>query len=399
MKRLFILGATGSIGLQTIDIIRANPKDYSLEAFSFNNNLEKALEIIEEFNPSLVATPNDHNYQFLKKSYPNIKIEKNILMVVTHKKDENNKDDFVVNALVGSVGLIPSKETLMAGRTLLIANKESLVMEGDLLMKLAAEKNLKIVPIDSEHSAIMQVSELCNKKEISKLLLTASGGSLYHLKRSELKDVTIEQALKHPNWKMGSKITIDSATLMNKGSEIIEACYLFNTTPRNIEVVIHPESIIHSMVEFIDHSVIAQLAVSDMRIPILYALNHPHHKENNLSKTLDFQTFKTLHFETLDNKRFPCVEFAIDAFNKKGFYPTILNAANEAAVKLFLDKKITFDQIEIIIKNTIEKATQNVWQIIGNYPYAFEHIMKVDEIIKTYIYKEYQIEGGKYENI
>ncbi len=399
MKRLFILGATGSIGLQTIDIIRANPKDYSLEAFSFNNNLEKALEIIEEFNPSLVATPNDHNYQFLKKRYPNIKIEKNILMVVTHKKDENNKDDFVVNALVGSVGLIPSKETLMAGRTLLLANKESLVMAGDLLMKLAAEKNLKIVPIDSEHSAIMQVSELCNKKEISKLLLTASGGSLYHLKRSELKDVTIEQALKHPNWKMGSKITIDSATLMNKGFEIIEACYLFNTTPRNIEVVIHPESIIHSMVEFIDHSVIAQLAVSDMRIPILYALNHPHHKENNLSKTLDFQTFKTLHFEILDNKRFPCVELAIDAFNKKGFYPTILNAANEAAVKLFLDKKITFDQIEIIIKNTIEKATQNVWQIIGNYPYDFEHIMKVDEIIKTYIYKEYQIEGGKYENI
>ena len=395
MRRLFILGATGSIGTQTLDIIRSNASKYQLEAFSFNDNLERAVAIIEEFHPTLVATPNAYNVQELKKKYPSLRVENDILTVVYYKKEENNHNDSVINALVGSAGLIPSQKTLEEGRNLLLANKESLVMAGDLLMTLAKAKGVKIVPIDSEHSAIMQVSENNNKKEISRLILTASGGALYNLKKEQLKNVTIEDALNHPNWKMGAKITIDSATMMNKGFEVIEACYLFDIAPNNVTVTIHKESIVHSMVEFIDHSVIAQMAVSDMRLPILYALEHPHHVKNDLTKSLDFSNFLTLHFEPLDDERFSLVKEAINAFNKKGFYPTILNAANEVAVKLFLDKIISFDKIETIIKETMEKP----WLEFKDYPYDFHHIMIVDQYIKSTIDNQYRTKGGKYANI
>ncbi len=381
MVNYIILGATGSIGTQTLDIIKEN-KD-NLLAFSYGNNINVAMKIIEEFSPKYVGCKNEADELILKEKFPNITIcsGPNANNFIASLKD----DAKVVNALVGSVGLSPTIKAIEAHHDVLLANKEALVVGGSIVMKLAKDHNVKIIPIDSEHSAIYQLLLGHNNSEVNKIILTASGGSLRNLKKDELENVTVEDALKHPNWVMGKKITIDSATLMNKGFEVIEAYHLFGLDISQIDVIIHPESIIHSMVEFRDYSIFAQLATSSMHLPINYAINGPIHKSCDIIQPLDFSKFNSLHFEKLDKERFTLVAYAYEAIKKGGYYPTILNASNEAAVNLFLEKKIKFTDIEKII---IDEFNNPKYQNLS-YELSVQGILDLDQQIKEDINKKY----------
>lgn len=374
MKNICLLGATGSIGQSTLDIIKANPDKYCLKAFSFCHNINKAKEIIKEFSPLFVSSPIAKHIEELKKEFLNVSFSTNILDVAEY----DCANPCVINALVGSAGLLPTIKTIEAGRDVLLANKESLVMAGELVMKKAEEKNVKIIPIDSEHSAIFQLLNNQNQKDINKIIITASGGALYNKTLDELKDVAKEVALNHPTWKMGAKITIDSATMVNKAFEVIEAYHLFNLKVEQIDTVIHPESIIHSMVEFKDYSIFAQMGVSDMRIPIQYALNYPNHIDNLVSKPLDF-TNLTLNFKPMDKKRFEIMELVYEVLEKGKFYPVVFNASNEVLVNLFLNGKITFDKIVEGIKNEINMVSE----LYGDIPYTLENILEVDKLVKN----------------
>ncbi len=378
MKNICLLGATGSIGQSTLDIIKANPNKYCLKAFSFCHNINKAKEIIKEFSPSFVSSPIEKHIEELRKEFPNISFSININDVAEYLCDNS----CVINALVGSAGLIPTIKTIEAGRDVLLANKESLVMAGELVMTKAKEKNVRIIPIDSEHSAIFQLLNEQNKKDINKIIITASGGALFNKTLEELKDVTPDVALNHPTWKMGAKITIDSATMVNKAFEVIEAYHLFNLGINQIDTIIHPESIIHSMVEFNDYSIFAQMGVSDMRIPIQYALNYPKHIDNLVSKPLDL-TNLTLHFKPIDKERFEIMDKVFEVLQKGKFYPVVFNASNEALVGLFLNGKITFDKIVEGIINEIN----NTFELYGDLPYTLENILKVDKLVKDRLSK------------
>lgn len=384
MKRISLLGATGSIGKQVLEVIDAN-SELSLVAFSFYNNIELALNIIEKYRPQMVASPLTKYHDVISKKYPYIKITNNICDIT----EINGDDIIVINALVGSSGLKPSYTCLNKGRDLLLANKESLVVAGEILTSLAKEKNVRIIPIDSEHCAIAQVINGKQTSQIDSLVLTASGGALFHLSKEELKNVSVADALKHPSWSMGAKITIDSATMMNKGFEVIEACHLFNVTPDKVKILIHPESIVHSLVSFNDKSMHAQLSVSDMRIPINYAINYPNLYDNYLSKELELDKIGTLHFYPFDKERFSLVDTAVMAFNKKGFYPCVLNASNEVAVNLFLNGKITFDKIESIINECLEKTEE----LSKGLELKIDNLILVTNKVKQMIE-----EGGKYES-
>ena len=376
MKNICLLGATGSIGESTIDIIRANPNEYTLSAFSFNQNINKAREIINEFKPSLVASPVEENIDILKKEYPDIEYSCNINDVAVYKCH----NPYVINAVVGSAGLVPTITAIDAKRNVLLANKETLVMAGKLVMDMAKKNNVKIIPIDSEHSAIFQLIGF-NNKEINKIIITASGGALYNKTIEELKNVTVEEALKHPTWSMGAKITIDSATMVNKAFEMIEAYHLFDLRLDQITTLIHPESIIHSMVEFNDYSIFAQLGVSDMRLPIQYALNYPNHINNNVTKPLNLELLSTLHFNKMDECRFKAIKLARVVIEKGGFYPVVFNASNEELVKMFLNREITIDEIV----NTIEEEINRTEELYGHLAYNLENILKVDELVKNNI--------------
>lgn len=378
MKNICLLGATGSIGQSTLDIIKANPDKYCLKAFSFCHNINKAKEIIKDFSPLFVSSPVEKHIEELKKEFPNIVFSVNINDVAEYPCD----NPCVINALVASAGLIPTLKTIEAGRDVLLANKESLVMAGELVMKKAKEKNVRIIPIDSEHSAIFQLLNSHNQKDINKIIITASGGALYNKTLDELKKVTVEEALKHPNWKMGAKITIDSATMVNKAFEVIEAYHLFNLRVDQIDTIIHPESIIHSMVEFNDYSIFAQMGVSDMRIPIQYALNYPNHVDNLVSKPLDL-TNLTLHFKPMDKKRFEIMDKVFEVVQKGKFYPVVFNASNEVLVNQFLNGKITFDKIVEGIINEIN----NTFELYGDLPYTLENILEVDRLVKERLSK------------
>ncbi len=376
MKNICLLGATGSIGQSTLDIIKANPNEYCLTAFSFNQNLDKARQIIDEFHPNIVASPVIEHIETLKKEYPTLKISNNINDVAEYECT----NPYVINALVGSAGLMPTIKAIQANRNVLLANKESLVMAGEIVMEEAKKHNVSIIPIDSEHSAIFQLVGL-KPQEINKIIITASGGSLYNKTLDELKDVSVEEALKHPTWNMGAKITIDSATMVNKAFEMIEAYHLFDLKLDQITTIIHPESIIHSMVEFNDYSIFAQMGVSDMRIPIQFALNYPHHINNNVTKALDFEKLNTLHFNKMDEERFKIITIAKDVIKKGKFYPVVFNASNEKLVQMFLNKKITIDQIVTRIEQEINKTEE----LYGHLTYNLENILKVDELVKNNI--------------
>ena len=353
MKKISLLGATGSIGLQTIDILTSYPEQFKLVAFSSGKNIEKTKEIIEALHPELVSVQEEQDAINLQKQFPNIHFtygNKGLVEVATHPDST-----VLLNAVLGSVGLESTLAAIRMGKTIAIANKETLVTAGHLVMAEARKHNVTILPVDSEHSAIFQSMNGENRKQVNRIIITASGGSFRDKSRAELKNVTVKEALNHPNWSMGAKITIDSATMMNKGLEVIEAHVLFDMPYDNIDVLLHKESIIHSLVEYDDTSVIAQLGTPDMRVPIQYALSFPERYPVNNSEKLNLAQIGMLHFKEVDFDRYRAVKLAYDAGRAGGTVLTAMNAANEAAVSLFLQEKISFLQIDDIIERIMNE--------------------------------------------
>jgi len=355
-KRIAILGSTGSIGTQSLEVISFFPDFFEVEVLTANNNSELLIFQARKYNPNTVIIANENKYLEVKNALSDLAIKvfagnKSISDIV-----ESDNVDIVIAAMVGFSGLIPVLNALENNKKVALANKETLVVAGSLIKEISKRKTISIIPVDSEHSAIFQCLVGENEKAVDKLILTASGGPFRTKKIEELEKVTVKQALAHPNWTMGAKVTIDSATMMNKGLEIIEAHWLFNVPTNKIEVVVHPQSIIHSMVQFTDGSVKAQLGLPDMRTPIQYALTYPNRFENKLDK-IDFAKLNQLTFETPDFKKFPCLNLAYYALNKGGNMPCIMNAANEIAVQKFLNEKIKFTEIPKVTENTMQKAT------------------------------------------
>lgn len=381
MKELILLGASGSIGTQTLDIVREFNDKFRVLGLSVGSDLEKAKKIIEEFKPKMVVTKTLEDLNELKSLFKDIDFDygdNGLINLATFEKENLNVT--LVVALVGTVGLLPTIEAIKVKRNIALANKETLVIAGEIVMNLARENNVTIFPIDSEHSAIYQGLVGENHNDIKKLIITASGGSLREYSREALAKVTKEEALAHPNWKMGAKITIDSATMMNKGFEVIEAHHLFNVGYDKIETIIHKESIIHSIVEFNDSQMKAQMANSDMRMPILYALSYPQRLEYKNELNL---VGKNLTFEQMDFDRFPCLKMAYEAAIKGNIYPTVLNASNDCAVRLFLEDKISFLMIEEIIKEALSEAT-SVSEL------SLEVILETEKNVREKIIKKYE---------
>lgn len=355
-KYIAILGSTGSVGIQALDVVRENPGNYRvtlLSAFSSHRQLAKqALE----FRPDAVVIGEKDLHEDLKKLLDGAGIR---IFSGTEPMGDLLYElniDLVLNAIVGYAGFEPTICTIMAGKDLALANKESLVVGGQLVTSLAKEKNVTILPVDSEHSAIFQCLQGEDRKDLERVLLTASGGPFSGHSKEELQKVTINEALNHPTWNMGDKITIDSATLMNKGLEVIEAKWLFGLEPEQLEVVVHPQSIIHSMVEFIDGSIIAQLSNPDMKLPIIYALAYPGRKKGAIPR-VDFSTLPPLTFHKPDMEKFRNLALAFEALEKGGNAPCILNAANEIAVKAFLSKRIGFMAIPEIVEQSLLRVS------------------------------------------
>lgn len=351
MKNITILGSTGSIGTQTLDIVRENPDKFKVSTLTCGRNVKLLAEQIREFRPAAAVVSAEADAEALKNEFPDIDIRfgREGLVYAASQTEY----DILVNSLVGMAGLEPTYHAINAGRTIALANKETLVAGGALIMGAAAEKNVEILPVDSEHSAVFQCLEGFKRSQVRKIILTASGGPFRGKKKEELENVTLEQALDHPRWKMGSKITIDSSTLMNKGFEVIEARWLFDVLPSKIDVVVHPESIIHSMVEYEDGAVMAQLGLPDMRIPISLALNYPDRLEN-LMPSLDLAKVASLTFEKPDMETFPCLRLAYDALDAGDTYCTALNAANEICVAAFLDGKINYSDISNTLQHIMD---------------------------------------------
>ena len=351
MRTLTILGSTGSIGTQTLDIVRQFKDDFSINVLTANTRIKELEDQIKEFNPKAVAISNEDAWREFKS---NTSFKGEILCgeegVIAAASHPDN--DIVMQALVGFSGVAPTLAAIEQGATIALANKETLVSAGSIVMKSAKEKQVPILAVDSEHSAILQCMAGEERSMIDKIILTASGGPFREFEKDAFPSITREQALKHPNWVMGQKITIDSATLMNKGFEVIEARWLFDLTPEQIEVVIHPQSIIHSLVQFGDASIKAQLGTPDMRVPIIYALFYPERRHADLPK-LDLLSAGNLSFFKPDTERFPCLQLAYDAMKAGGTAPAILNAANEIAVQYFLENKASFMQIPQIIEKVL----------------------------------------------
>lgn len=358
MKRIAILGSTGSIGRNTLEVIRQHPDRFQVTALAAGSNVEEMVKQVEAFRPTLVSMATEQTAQEVREraSYPVEVVvgEAGLLEVATHPDASD-----VMSALVGSRGLRPTLDAIRAGKTIHLANKETLVMAGAIVMAEAKQHGVSIVPVDSEHSAIFQCLNGERKQEVRRLIVTASGGAFRDWSREELHHATREQALRHPNWSMGAKVTIDSATMMNKGLEVIEAHWLFDLPYGQVDVLIHPESIIHSMVEFVDGSVMAQLGVPDMKGPIQYALSYPERLPLE-SKRLNLAEVGRLHFREVDVHRFPCLRMAYEAGRAGGTVPTVLNAANEVAVERFLAGEIAFLDIESIIESVLSQHTSQM---------------------------------------
>ena len=378
MKKIAILGSTGSIGTQTLEVIREN-KDIEVTGLAAGTNVDLLEKQIREFQPKLVAMWTEEKAKELKSRIRDLDVKvvsgmDGLLEIATMEESE-----ILVTAIVGMIGIRPTIAAIKAGKDIALANKETLVTAGHIIMPLAKECGVKILPVDSEHSAIFQCLHGENRKEIEKLLITASGGPFRGKTRAELENVTVEQALRHPNWSMGHKITIDSATLVNKGLEVMEAKWLFGVELEQIEVVVHPQSVIHSAVEYQDGAVIAQLGTPDMRLPIQYALYYP--ERRNLSgRRLDLFEIADLTFEKPDTDTFRGLALAYQAMEKGGNIPTVYNAANEKAVSLFLDRKISYPEITELIEACMENAEfidhPDVDEILGTEAAAYEFIEK-----------------------
>lgn len=351
-KKISLLGATGSIGVQTIDIITHNPEQFELVSFSAGRNIGEVEKLVAQFSPKMVSVIEQVDAERLQAAFPKTSFvygREGLIEVAAH-----NGADVLVNAVIGSVGLEPTLAAIREGITIAIANKETLVAAGTIVMAEAKKYNTPILPVDSEHSALFQSLNGENPKEITKLILTASGGSFRHLQREDLANVTVEEALAHPNWSMGNKLTIDSATMMNKGLEVIEAHHLFDVSYDDIEVLLHKESIIHSMVEFHDTSVMAQLGSPDMRVPIQYALTYPNRIPMQNPKRLRLEEIGQLHFEKMNLERYRALALAYKAGRAGGTLPTAMNAANEIAVSLFMQGKISFLTIDELVERAMD---------------------------------------------
>ena len=353
MKNISILGSTGSIGTQTLDIVREYSEDFNIVSLSANSNIELLEKQIREFTPSLVCVYNEEQAVKFKETI------KDLSTKVVSKMDglvqcaTVEEADTVVTAIVGMIGIQPTIEAIKGGKDIALANKETLVTAGHLIMPLVKKHNVSLLPVDSEHSAIFQALQGEDIDTVEQIILTASGGPFRGRKLSQLQDVSIEEALNHPNWSMGSKITIDSATMVNKGLEVLEAAWLFGLEIDRIKVIVHPQSIIHSMVEYIDGSVIAQLGVADMRIPIQYALFYPSRNRLVQGERLDFIKIEQLTFEEPDMETFKGLKLGYQAGKIGGSMPTVYNAANEWAVARFLEDKISFTDIPAMINEAM----------------------------------------------
>ncbi|NFG57563.1 1-deoxy-D-xylulose-5-phosphate reductoisomerase [Clostridium botulinum] len=381
MKKLSILGVTGSIGTQALDVIKNSNGELKLIGVTANSSVEKMIKIIEEFDPKYVGMM-DKTCAGKIKEYCDKNNKSTIVlseMKGLNKIASLEEIDIVLTSLVGMIGLEPTLEAIKAKKDIALANKETLVVAGELVMSEAKKNNVKILPVDSEHSAIYQSLRGNDLKTLNKIILTASGGPFRGKKICDLNDISVDDALNHPKWNMGRKISIDSATLMNKGLEVIEAHWLFECDYDNIQVVIHPQSIVHSMVEYCDGSIIAQLGAADMRLPIQYALNYTERK-NLIAKTLDFYEVSQLTFEKPDLETFKPLKLAFKAGKQGGLMPTILNGANEAAVALFLDEKIEFLDIFNIIENCMNRFEEETKK-----PLTLENIIELDKKVKKYV--------------
>lgn len=356
MKKIAILGSTGSIGTQTLDVVRANG-DIEVLGISAGSNIQKLEAQVREFHPRLVAVWDEKAAEELKIRISDLDVRVVAGMEGLLELAAMPETEILVTAIVGMLGIRPTMEAIRAGKDIALANKETLVTAGHLIMPMAAEYGVRILPVDSEHSAIFQAMNGENKKEVHKLLITASGGPFRGRKREELAKVTLEDTLKHPNWVMGQKITVDSATLVNKGLEVMEARWLFDMDLEHIQVVVQPQSVIHSMIEFKDGGIMAQLGTPDMRLPIQYALYYPH-RRYLAGERLDFAKLKAITFEEPDMETFLGLPMAMEASRAGGTMPTVFNAANELAVKKFLHREIGFLDIYEIIGQSMSRHTK-----------------------------------------
>ena len=355
-RQLAILGSTGSIGTQALEVVSEHSDLFEVYALTANNQVDLLINQARKYMPEVVVIANERKYPELKEALEDLPIKVWAGADAIAQMVQSEPIDMVLTAMVGYSGLRPTISAIKAGKAIALANKETLVVAGELIMKLAAEHKVPILPVDSEHSAIFQCLTGAYDNPIEKILLTASGGPFRRKTLEELATVTKAQALRHPNWTMGAKITIDSASMMNKGFEMIEAKWLFDVTPDQVQVVVHPQSVIHSMVQFEDGAVIAQLGIPDMKLPIAYAFSFPT-RMRSMAPRLDFNQYSTLTFEEPDMERFRNLAFAFEAARQGGNIPCILNAANEVVVAAFLQDRIGFLQMSDVIEQTMQKAS------------------------------------------
>ncbi|OUP79077.1 1-deoxy-D-xylulose-5-phosphate reductoisomerase [Erysipelatoclostridium sp. An15] len=379
MKNITVLGVTGSIGMQTVDVVKNHLDKFKIVAMSAGYNIKQVEEILEMIDVEYVCVVQKKDAQYLQEKYPDLKVtygQEGLIKIATLPQI-----DIVLNAIVGFAGLVPTIEAIKAKKDIALANKETLVVAGHIITKLVKENNVRLLPVDSEHSAIFQSLNGEKHQQIKRIILTASGGSFRDKSRDELIGVTVEEALNHPNWSMGAKITIDSATLFNKGLEVIEAKWLFDVSYDQIDVLIHPESIIHSMVEFVDTSVIGQLGNPDMRLPIQYALTYPDRDVLVNGESLDLAKIASLTFKKPDLDRFKALALAYKAGRTGGSMPCVLNGANEMANELFRNNKIEFLQIEELVEKALKAH-----QVISDP--TLEQLVEVDSWARNFVLKE-----------
>lgn len=379
MKNITVLGVTGSIGMQTVDVVKNHLDKFKIVAMSAGYNIKQVEEILEMIDVEYVCVVQKKDAQYLQEKYPDLKVtygQEGLIKIATLPQI-----DIVLNAIVGFAGLVPTIEAIKAKKDIALANKETLVVAGHIITKLVKENNVRLLPVDSEHSAIFQSLNGEKHQQIKRIILTASGGSFRDKSRDELIGVTVEEALNHPNWSMGAKITIDSATLFNKGLEVIEAKRLFDVSYDQIDVLIHPESIIHSMVEFVDTSVIGQLGNPDMRLPIQYALTYPDRDVLVNGESLDLAKIASLTFKKPDLDRFKALALAYKAGRTGGSMPCVLNGANEMANELFRNNKIEFLQIEELVEKALKAH-----QVISDP--TLEQLVEVDSWARNFVLKE-----------
>lgn len=387
MVGIILFGGTGSIGSQTLEIIKNNQDKLKLIAFTYHKNIKLAKQIVNKFNPEIIGYSfekdiNEFNNKILIKN-------NNPELIINKAKEISNIPLIFINAITGSAGLKPTYEIIKAKHNCLLANKESLILAGEIIMNLAKENNVKIIPIDSEHSALYRLLKN-NNDEIKNLIITASGGALRNIELEKLNEIKASETLKHPNWQMGKVITINCATMVNKAYEVLEASYLFNLPIEKIKVLIHKESIIHAMVEYLDGSINANLGVTNMIIPIAYAikeeLNNLDLKDVNIDKLpkLNLSMMANLNFEEVDDNRYPCLNLLLENFKKAPYYPTLINAANEICVNAYLEDKIKYQDIYKILKNTIDNYHN---YNITKEKFTIENILKLDQQIRKDVIK------------